>query len=103
MNSNHKTIELHKILAMLAEKASNPITKEKALSIKPSSDFESDRSEAEFDGEFPSFLADARTQDQSSRLGGRQGVGELRREYGECRVARKGGGAEGADARPRRI
>ncbi|MBR6694978.1 MAG: endonuclease MutS2 [Oscillospiraceae bacterium] len=45
MNSNHKTLELHKILAMLSEKASNPITKEKALSIKPSSDFETVKKE----------------------------------------------------------
>lgn len=45
MNSNHKTLELHKILTMLSEKASNPITKEKALSIKPSSDFETVKKE----------------------------------------------------------
>lgn len=45
MNSNHKTLELHKILLMLSEKASNPITKEKALSIKPSSDFETVKKE----------------------------------------------------------
>ncbi len=45
MNSNHKTLELHKILAMLSEKASNSITKEKALSIKPSSDFETVKKE----------------------------------------------------------
>lgn len=45
MNSNHKTLELHKIFAMLSEKASNPITKEKALSIKPSSDFETVKKE----------------------------------------------------------
>lgn len=39
MDSNYKTLELHKILNMLSDMASNPITKEKALSIEPSTDF----------------------------------------------------------------
>lgn len=39
MDSNYKTLELHKILNMLSDMASNPITKEMALSIEPSTDF----------------------------------------------------------------
>ncbi|MGN0689492.1 MAG: endonuclease MutS2, partial [Oscillospiraceae bacterium] len=39
MDSNYKTLELHKILNMLSDMASNPITKEMALAIGPSTDF----------------------------------------------------------------